>query len=90
MNDEPEGACRFAYRRVMAMTSLLRARRNPACTHVPALGTLLLALATVLRVLTGAGAIEPRTLLLVASLCWSGAFALLLVLLLRVDVRSQQ
>lgn len=75
---------------VMAMTSLLRARRNPASTHVPALGTLLLALATVLRALTGAGAIEPRTMLLVASLCWSGAFALLLVLLLRVDAKSQQ
>jgi uncharacterized protein involved in response to NO len=70
---------------VMSMTWLLRARRNPASTHVPALGTLLLALATVLRALAGTGAMETRTMLLAASLCWSVAFALLLVLLLRVD-----
>ena len=43
------------------------------------------ALATVLRALAGTGAMETRTMLLAASLCWSVAFALLLVLLLRVD-----
>ena len=70
---------------VMAMTWLLRARRNPASTRLPAIATLLLALATVVRVYAGAGPLEPRTMLLIASLCWSGAFAMLLVLLLRVD-----
>jgi uncharacterized protein involved in response to NO len=70
---------------VMAMTWLLRARRNPSSTGMPVIATLLLALATVVRVFAGAGPLEPRTMLLIASLCWSGAFAMLLVLLLRVD-----
>jgi uncharacterized protein involved in response to NO len=70
---------------VMAMTWLLRARRNPASTRLPVFATLLLALATVVRVFAAAGPLEPRTMLLIASFCWSGAFAMLLVLLLRVD-----
>jgi hypothetical protein len=69
----------------MAMTWLLRARRNPANTRLPVIATLLLAAATVLRVFVGAGALEPGTMLLIASLCWSGAFAMLLVLLLGID-----
>jgi uncharacterized protein involved in response to NO len=68
---------------VMAMTRLLRARRSPASTRLPLFGTLLLGLATVLRVLAGYGAGDSRMLLVIASLCWSAAFALLLVLLLR-------
>jgi uncharacterized protein involved in response to NO len=70
---------------MMAMTWLLRARRNPANTRLPVIATLLLAAATVLRVFVGAGALEPGTMLLIASLCWSGAFAMLLVLLLGID-----
>lgn len=58
---------------------------NPASTRLPVIATLLLALATVLRVSAGAGALEPGAMLLAASLCWSGAFAMLVVLLLRVD-----
>lgn len=73
---------------VMAMTWLLRARRNPASTRLPVIATLLLASATVLRVSAGAGALEYATMLLAASLCWSGAFALLVVLLLSVDANG--
>lgn len=71
---------------VMAMTWLLRARRDPASTRLPVVATLLLAVAAVVRVSAGAGPLEPRTMLVAASLCWSGAFAMLLVLLLRVDM----
>ncbi|HEY5366948.1 MAG TPA: NnrS family protein [Casimicrobiaceae bacterium] len=70
---------------VMAMTWLLRARRNPASTRLPVLATLLLALATALRAFAGGAVLEPEVALLAASLCWSGAFALLLILLLNVD-----
>ena len=70
---------------VMAMTWLLRARRNPASTRLPVVATLLLALATVLRAFAGGTMLDPQAALLAASLCWSGAFALLLILLLKVD-----
>ncbi|MEO8847431.1 MAG: hypothetical protein ABI440_02200, partial [Casimicrobiaceae bacterium] len=62
------------------------ARWNPATTRLPTLATLLLALATVVRVFASAGVFEPATMLLTASLFWSGAFAMLLVLFLRVGV----
>ncbi|MEO8847256.1 MAG: NnrS family protein, partial [Casimicrobiaceae bacterium] len=51
---------------VMAMTWLLRARWNPATTRLPTLATLLLALATVVRVFASAGVFEPATMLLTA------------------------
>lgn len=75
---------------VMAMTWLLRARRSPTTTSVPLLATLLLALATVLRVFAGGASLEIRTGLLAASVCWSGAFAMLLVLLLSVDANPRR
>ncbi|MGE5170691.1 MAG: NnrS family protein, partial [Rudaea sp.] len=68
---------------VMAMTRLLKARRGPASTALSVVATLLLAAATVLRVLAGYAVADPRALLLAASLGWSAAFGLLLALLLR-------
>jgi uncharacterized protein involved in response to NO len=68
---------------VMAMTWLRKARQDPARAALPIWGTVLIAAATLARVLAGLGVYDPRTLLLVAASCWSGAFALLLVLFAR-------
>jgi uncharacterized protein involved in response to NO len=68
---------------VMAMTRLLKARRSPASTRLPVVATLLLAAATILRVLAGYAIGDARALLLFASLGWSAAFVLLLIVLLR-------
>ncbi|MEO9160932.1 MAG: NnrS family protein [Casimicrobiaceae bacterium] len=68
---------------VMVMTRLLKSRRSPALTRLPSFATVLLAVATVLRVLAGYDAADSRLLLVIGSLCWSGAFSLLLFLLLR-------
>jgi len=56
---------------VMAMSWLLKARRDPARSAIIVWGTALVAAATLLRV---AGAFEA------AALCWSAAFALLVAL----------
>ncbi len=69
---------------VMITTWTLKARRNPARARVPVWATLLVAVATLARVLAGFGVGDPLTLLQLAALCWSGAFALLLILLVRV------
>src|SRR5690606_9212177 len=53
---------------VMVMTHVLKARRNPSCTRVPVWGTLLIGIATVLRVASGIGVGDYRLLLLMASL----------------------
>lgn len=66
---------------VMAMTWLLKARKDPARNRAPVWGTVLLAAATLLRVLGGIGGNHVAVLLLAAALCWSGAFALLAGLL---------
>jgi uncharacterized protein involved in response to NO len=64
---------------VMAMTHLLTLRRTPPASRLALAGTLLLGIATLSRALAGyAAAIGP---LVVAAACWSGAYALLLVLL---------
>jgi uncharacterized protein involved in response to NO len=68
---------------VMAMTRLLKARQSPAGTPVPVAGTLLLAAATILRILAGYAIGDPRALLVAASFGWSAAFVLLLAVLLR-------
>jgi len=68
---------------VMAMTWMRKARQDPARSSVPVWGTLLIAVATPARALAGLGVGDPIALLWLASLCWSGAFALLLVLLTR-------
>jgi uncharacterized protein involved in response to NO len=71
---------------VMAMTRLLRARLPAGSSRLPLAGTLLLALATLLRVFAGTIA-DTRAMLIAAAGCWSLAYALLLVLLLRVSPR---
>lgn len=74
---------------VMAMTWTLKARQDPSRSRLPVIGTLLIGAATVLRVLAGLGVADARPLLLIAALCWSGAFALLLVLFAAVRRRAQ-
>jgi uncharacterized protein involved in response to NO len=68
---------------VMVITHMLKARQPPSRAGVPLWGTLLIGTATVFRVAGGVGVGDYRLLLLIASLCWSGAFALLLWRLLR-------
>ncbi|MBL8539065.1 MAG: NnrS family protein [Betaproteobacteria bacterium] len=69
---------------VMHMTWSLKARSNPARSPVPVWATLFVGIAALLRLLAGMGVGEPRALLLGASFCWSFAFVLLLVRLLRL------
>lgn len=68
---------------VMAMTHALKARHAPSRARIPVYATLLVGAAAVVRATSGYGFGDYRTLLLTASLCWSGAFALLLWLLVR-------
>lgn len=68
---------------VMAMTSLLKARMEPTRTRIPLWGTLLIAAATLARASTGEPALASPGRLWFAALCWSSAYALLLVLLIR-------
>ena len=67
---------------VMLMTWTLKARSAPRF-RLAVWATLLVGAAALARASAGLGMGEPRTLLLFAALCWSGAFALLLVRLLR-------
>jgi uncharacterized protein involved in response to NO len=73
---------------VMAMMSQLKARRDPARARLPVWGTVLIAVATLARALADFAGPDPRAMLLLAALCWSGAFALLLILLLRTPRRA--
>jgi len=70
---------------VMLMTWSLKARVDPSRSTVPIWATLLIGLAALARAFAGLGIGEPRALLLGAALCWSGAFALLLVRLMRLS-----
>jgi uncharacterized protein involved in response to NO len=74
---------------VMAMTWTPKLRQGARRSYLPIWSTLLIAAATLARVLAGLQLYDPRALLLVASLCWSGAFAVLLLLLvlLRAPIR---
>jgi uncharacterized protein involved in response to NO len=73
---------------VMAMMSQLKARRDPARARLPVWGTFLVAVATLARALADFAGSDAQPLLLIAALGWSGAFALLLVLLLRAPGRA--
>jgi hypothetical protein len=42
------------------------------------------------RALAGLGTLDPQLLLVLASLCWGGAFCLLLVLITRVRARPRR
>ena len=75
---------------VMAMTWLQRARQDPSRARIPVWGTLLIAAATFARALAGLGIFDPQLLLLLASVCWSGAFGLLFILLMRVRRRPRR
>lgn len=75
---------------VMAMTWMQKARQDPARSRVPVWGTLLIALATLLRVGASLGAGAAAPLLASSALCWSAAFALLLGLLVRARPRPRR
>ena len=73
---------------VMAMTALLKARRDPARARLPVWGTVFIAISTLARVLAGIGAFRYQALLDIAALCWSAAFGMLLALLIRLTVAA--
>ena len=69
---------------VMVMTWTLKARQDPSRARAPVWATILIGAAALARALASLGVYDPLALLQRASLCWSGAFALLLILLVRV------
>ena len=73
---------------VMAMTWTLKARQEPSRARVQVWATILLAAATLARVLAGLAVFDPKVLLLVASTAWSSAFAALLVFLFRLRAQT--
>lgn len=72
---------------VMAMTWTLKARQDPSRDRVRVVATVLVGVAAMARVLAGLAVFDSRMLLLIASTAWSGAFALLFILLVRLRVR---
>lgn len=73
---------------VMAMTWTLKAGLDPSRAGVRVAATVLLAAATLARVLAGLGTFDAQMLLAIASAAWTVAFALLLGLLIRVRRRA--
>jgi uncharacterized protein involved in response to NO len=73
---------------VMAMTHSLKARKDPSRARLPVWATFLVGAAAAARVAAAFGVGDYRALLLTAALCWSGAFALLLWLLVRERLRA--
>jgi uncharacterized protein involved in response to NO len=71
---------------VMALTWTLKARAGPARVLTVS-ATLLIATATVARLLSASDVGDPRWWLLAAASCWSAAFALLLIRLARIHTR---
>ena len=69
---------------VMAMTWILKARQDPSHARAPVWATILIGAAALARALASLGVYDPLVLLHLAALCWSGAFALLFILLVRV------
>jgi uncharacterized protein involved in response to NO len=72
---------------VMAMTWTLKARANPSRARLIVWATILIAAATVARVLAALELYDRTAWLLVASACWSAAFVLLLIRLATVRRR---
>jgi uncharacterized protein involved in response to NO len=72
---------------VMAMTWTLKARQDPSRARAPVWATILIGAAALARALAGLGVYDASALLRFAALCWSGAFALLLIRLVRVRAR---
>jgi uncharacterized protein involved in response to NO len=73
---------------VMAMTWTLKARQDPSRARVRVGATLLVGAAALTRVLAGLGVFDPQVLFVIASMIWSGAFALLLVFFARLRTRT--
>jgi uncharacterized protein involved in response to NO len=73
---------------VMAMTWTLKARQDPSRARVRVGATVLVGAAALARVLAGLGVIDPQVLFVIASMIWSSAFALLLVLFARLHTRT--
>lgn len=69
---------------VMVMTWTLKARQDPARARAPVLATIRIGAAALARALASLDVYDPLALLRLASLCWSGAFVLLLIRLVRV------
>lgn len=69
---------------VMVMTWTLKARQDPARARAPVWATLLIAAAALARALASFGIYDPLVLLQLAALCWSAAFTLLLIRLVRI------
>jgi uncharacterized protein involved in response to NO len=72
---------------VMAMTWTLKARQDPSRDRVRVGATVLVGVAAMARVLAGLEVFDNQMLLLIASTAWSSAFALLLILLVRLRAR---
>ena len=69
---------------VMAMTWTLKARQDPSRDRVRVGATVLVGVAALARVLAGLAVFDAQSLLVIAAAAWSSAFALLLVLLVRL------
>ena len=69
---------------VMAMTWTLKARQDPSRDRVRVGATVLVGVAALARVLAGLAVFDALSLLVIAAAAWSSAFALLLVLLVRL------
>jgi len=59
---------------VMARIASAQAKRDPASSRIPVAGTVLIAMATLARLLAGSSAGGRNALLLGAAACWSAAF----------------
>jgi uncharacterized protein involved in response to NO len=75
---------------VMAITWTLKARLDPSRARATLWATLLVGAATLARALAGLDVYHRPAWLLVASLCWSSAFALLLIRLARVQTHRSR
>ncbi|HET8746096.1 MAG TPA: NnrS family protein [Ramlibacter sp.] len=73
---------------VMAMTWTLKAGEDPSRDRLRLAATVLVGAAALARVLGGVGVSDPLRLFVIASTLWSGAFALLLAILVRARVRK--
>jgi uncharacterized protein involved in response to NO len=73
---------------VMAMTWTLKARQDPSRAMLRVAATILVGAAALARVLAGLGIFDPQVLYVIAAMLWSSAFALLLVLLVRLRTRT--
>src|SRR5450756_2532641 len=73
---------------VMAMTWTLKARQDPSRARVRVGATILIGTAALTRALAGLAVFDPQVLLVIAATAWSSAFALLLVLFVRLRTRT--